>query len=73
MAKKMTVEEVRAKVRWEGGLRATIEYGLKATDIADPALAAAWRAACALYNPKADRWAGDPGDLVNKLDRLLHA
>jgi len=69
----MSKQEVRAKVSWEGGLRATIEYGLRGSDIADPALAAAWSAAKALYDPKADRWSPDPNNLVDKLDRLIHS
>jgi hypothetical protein len=31
------------KIRWEGGLLAALDYGIKARDIADPELAALWR------------------------------
>jgi len=31
------------KIRWEGGILATLEYGLRADDIADPALRATWQ------------------------------
>lgn len=33
--KKMTIEEVAAKTEWEGGVLATIAYGLKSGDIDD--------------------------------------
>jgi hypothetical protein len=31
-----------SKIRWEGGVAATLDYGLRAADIGDPALRTAW-------------------------------
>lgn len=39
---KMTAEAVAQKVRWEGGLWATLEYGVRADDIEDPSIAELW-------------------------------
>lgn len=35
-------EAVARKVRWEGGIVGALDYGLRASDIGDPALAVAW-------------------------------
>lgn len=31
-----------SKIRWEGGVAATLDYGLRAADIGDPDLRSAW-------------------------------
>lgn len=33
-----------SKIRWEGGVTATLEYGLRSEDIADPDLRVQWQA-----------------------------
>ena len=33
-----------SKIDWEGGITATLEYGLRSEDIADPDLQAQWQA-----------------------------
>lgn len=38
----MTRQQVRDKVEWEGGVVSTLNYGLRAEDIADPKLASLW-------------------------------
>ena len=68
---KMTKEDVLAKVSWEGGLRATIEYGLKGSDIDDPILAAMWDAARDCYDVRADRWSDDAQANINALHDVL--
>ena len=44
MTDKMTILDLAAKTVWEGGIIATLEYGIHADDLADPDLAAAWGA-----------------------------
>jgi hypothetical protein len=39
---KFSRERLAQKVRWEGGLLAALDYGIKSDDIADPELAALW-------------------------------
>lgn len=52
-ADKMDVAGILAKIEWEGGLTAVLEYGLKADDLSDaaraehPQFAQAWDAVCA--------------------------
>ncbi len=41
-AKTYDRELLAYKVRWEGGVLATLDYGLKAEDIGDPELRSAW-------------------------------
>jgi len=38
------------KVQWEGGVTATLEYGIRSEDIDDPELALLWRRAETLWN-----------------------
>jgi hypothetical protein len=38
----MDQDALAKKVRWEGGLWAALEYGIRAEDIADPELATLW-------------------------------
>jgi hypothetical protein len=45
----MDAELLRSKVHWEGGVIATLEYGLRAEDIADSDLATLWQEAADLY------------------------
>ena len=40
---------LKRKVEWEGGILATLEYGIHASDIDDPELAAAWAALSDAY------------------------
>lgn len=40
--RKMSLHDLAAKVGWEGGILATLEYGITADDIEDPSLAAIW-------------------------------
>ena len=42
MEEKWTVQEVRDKVDWEGGIFETLRWGLSANRIKDPKLAALW-------------------------------
>jgi hypothetical protein len=44
----MSKADVKAKVEWEGGIVATLNYGLRSEDIADPALAKLWAEAIAI-------------------------
>ena len=44
----MSLADVKAKVEWEGGIGAALNYGLRAEDIADPALAKLWAEAVAI-------------------------
>jgi excisionase family DNA binding protein len=39
-----------SKVRWEGGILATLEYGIRSDEIADPLLAEAWQRLEVLYD-----------------------
>jgi hypothetical protein len=39
---KLDEKSLAQKIRWEGGLWAALEYGLKAERIADPELAELW-------------------------------
>ena len=39
----MTRAELAAKVEYEGGTFAALEYGIRSDDIADPEIAALWR------------------------------
>jgi hypothetical protein len=38
----LDAERLAQKIRWEGGLWAALEYGIRAEDIADPELADLW-------------------------------
>jgi hypothetical protein len=38
-----------AKIKWEGGVLSTLEYGLRSEDIADPDLRVQWQALETLY------------------------
>jgi hypothetical protein len=40
---KFSNERLAQKIRWEGGLVAALEYGIRATDIEDPEVAKLWR------------------------------
>jgi hypothetical protein len=42
-SKKMSIDRLAQKIRWEGGLLAALEYGITAKDIEDPELAKLWR------------------------------
>lgn len=37
-----TLEDLAAKIDWEGGIVDTLDCGLRSTDIADPQAAAIW-------------------------------
>ncbi len=51
MAKgKMSLAELSAKIEWEGGYIAALEYGIKASDLADPEAAALWAKLENIYN-----------------------
>jgi len=39
---KMSADRLAQKIRWEGGLMAALEYGIRAEQIDDPALADLW-------------------------------
>jgi hypothetical protein len=39
---KMSAERLAQKIRWEGGLMAALEYGIRPEDIADKDLADLW-------------------------------
>lgn len=43
-------ELLAAKVEWEGGVLATLEWGMRSEDIADEGLAADWRELERLYD-----------------------
>jgi hypothetical protein len=72
MADKMTTDQVRSKVAWEGVLRATLEYGLHGDEFEDEALGAAWDAARSCYSVSADRWSDDAQAKISDLYALLY-
>jgi hypothetical protein len=45
----MTNEDLAAKIGWEGGVTATLDYGLRSEDIVDPELRALWAEAETRY------------------------
>jgi hypothetical protein len=58
---KLTTERLARKIRWEGGLLAALEYGIKAEDIADPEISALWARLAKAYDelaPLVDEAAG---------------
>lgn len=72
MAERMSTERVRQKIQWEGGVRATLEYGLDGATFEDHELGAAWNAARACYDVAADRWSDDAQAKINTVVRLLN-
>ena len=46
----MTARDLAQKVHWEGGIVATLEYGIRSDEIDDPELAALWRRMEKLYD-----------------------
>lgn len=52
------------KINWEGGVLATLDYGLRPEDIADERLRAAWAELRELH--------GRIRPLVKSFERLLH-
>jgi hypothetical protein len=40
---KLSTDRLAQKIRWEGGIMAALEYGIRAKDIEDPDLAKLWR------------------------------
>ena len=48
----MTTRDFLAKIEWEGGIEAAIEYGLNPTDAADPEVARQWQAIVDQYEGK---------------------
>lgn len=48
--RKLTLPRLAAKVAWEGGLVATLDYGVRSDDIDDPETAALWRELEHLYD-----------------------
>jgi hypothetical protein len=39
---KMSADRLAQKIRWEGGLMAALQYGIRPNQIADPELAKLW-------------------------------
>jgi hypothetical protein len=50
MADRYDRDLLAAKINWEGGIIATLEYGLQSDDIADPKLRAQWEAMESLWD-----------------------
>lgn len=48
--KKLDLDELAAKIVWEGGISDAIEYGIQARDIADLEVAKAWLELTKAYN-----------------------
>lgn len=48
--RKLTLPRLAAKVAWEGGLVATLDYGVRSDDIDDPETAALWSKLETLYD-----------------------
>ena len=49
----MTRDELRDKVEWEGGVWATLQYGIRAANIDDPEVAKLWREMESLFEKTA--------------------
>ena len=72
MADKLTKDQVRSIVQ-ENGLRATIERGaIRASDIADQELAAAWAAAAACYDARTGQWTTGSFPLLDDLGAMIY-
>jgi hypothetical protein len=63
VAEQMDRERLAAKVEWEGGVLATLDYGLRSDDIADPELRQAWADVESAYRAMTP--------LVQRVTRLL--
>lgn len=48
--RKLSLRRLADKVGWEGGILATMDYGVRSTDIDDPDVAELWAQLEVLYN-----------------------
>jgi len=48
--RKLSLSRLATKVGWEGGILATIDYGVRSADIDDPEVATLWAEIEALYD-----------------------
>ena len=60
---KMTTKMLAQKVAWEGGIVATLDYGISPSEIEDPEVADIWSRLYSLYN--------EMGPLMTDLDKRL--
>jgi hypothetical protein len=63
--KKWSASRLASKVDWEGGILATLDYGISDDEIEDPELAYLWGRLRDLYDPMAP--------LMDRVDAILRA
>ena len=62
---KLTLDMLARKVGWEGGILATLDYGISSDDIDDPEIAALWAELERLYRGMAP--------IMGTIDRRIRA